>query len=147
MTVLLIIALVGIILYGYLLVGRLDRFIERGGFAKEPEPFGEKEILLYGEQETIDEISHALHDAAVTYDYTTEPEIMDNITYHWIGAFSKDDMDNLLICLSAKRKNADIHTMAKCNNMIYENIFRQIGIGVILQNDVSATRILACLRG
>jgi Trk K+ transport system NAD-binding subunit len=69
------------------------------------------------------------------------------IAYHWVGAFSKDDAANLLICLSAKRKNSDIRTMAKCNNVIFENIFRHTGITVILQNDMSASRILACLRG
>ncbi|MEA4970478.1 MAG: NAD-binding protein [Candidatus Pelethousia sp.] len=147
MIVLLIIVSSGIILYGYLLMCRLDRFLERGGFMAEPETPAEKEILLYGELETIDEISHMLDNAALTYDYTPEPDIIAGTIYHWIGAFSQDDADNLLICLMAKRKNSAIRTMAQCNNAIYKNIFRQTGITVILENGVSANQILACLRG
>lgn len=147
MIVLLIIVLIGIILYGYFLMGRLDQFIERGGFVKEPEASTEKEILLYGEPETIDRISHALDAAAITYDFTTEPTIKDGTIYHWIGAFSKDDTNNLLICLSAKRKNSGIRIMAKCNNNIYENVFKQTGITMIFQKDIPINRILACLRG
>lgn len=107
----------------------------------------EKEILLYGEWETLDKISRALDSAAVTYDYTTEPDIQDGTAYQWIGAFSRDDVDNLLICLMAIRRNGAVRTMAKCNNTIYETVFRQMGITVILKNGISAKQILACLRG
>ena len=147
MIVLLIIVSAGLILYGYFLMCRLDRFIAQGGFAKEPEASIEKEILLYGEQEILDEISHALDAAAITYDRTAGPEIKDGTAYRWIGAFSGDDEDNLLICLSAKRKNVSIRTMARCNNMIYKNIFRQMKITVILQSEVPVSRILAYLKG
>lgn len=103
MIVLLIIVLIGVIFYGYFLMGRLDQFIERGGFIKEPEASKEKEILLYGEPETIDTISHALDVVS------------------------------------------GIRTMAKCNNNIYENVFKQTDM--IFQNDIPINRILDCLRG
>ena len=125
----------------------LDLFIKNGGFIAEPEAIIVKEILLYGEMETLDELSHALDSALVSYDSTTEPEIQDGINYHWIGALSKDDEENLLLCLSAKRKNSNIRTIAKCNNAIYENVFRQTGITVILNRDLSINQILTCLRG
>jgi hypothetical protein len=151
MFVLFVIVSVGVILYGYFLMSRLDRFIERGCFGTLPEhpvePSVEKEILLYGDRETIEEIRQALDQASITYDGTTEPEISEGIYYHWIGAFSDDDGNNLLICLLAKRKNGQVRTMAKCNNSIYERIFRQTGITVILQNDVPPSRIIACLKG
>lgn len=147
MIVLLVIVSIGILLYGYFLMDRLDQFIEQGGFIQDPEVPKEKEILLYGEPETIDEISHALDAAAITHDFTAEPIIKDGMIYHWIGAFSKDDVDNLLICLSAKRKNSGIRTMARCNNTIYENVFKQTDITMIFQNDIPINQILACLRG
>ncbi len=147
MIVLLVIVLLGIILYGYLLMCRLDRFIEQGGFMAEPDIHTEKEILLYGEKETVDEISHMLDGAAVTYDYTPELDIQNGTSYRWIGAFSEDDEDNLLICLMAKRKNSAVRTMAQCNNVIYETLFKQTGITVILKKDIPVDQILACLRG
>lgn len=149
MIALLIITSVGVILYGYMLMGRMDRFMERGGFAGELKSIAvlEREILLYGGRKTIDAITSALEDAAITYDHTNELEIKDEVTYHWVGAFSKDDESNLFICMLAKRKNESIRMMAKCNDMVYENIFRQMGVTVIFQNDISPKRILACLRG
>ncbi len=147
MIVLLVIASIGVILYGYFWMSRLDRFFAQGGFTKEPETSMQKDILLYGEQKTVGEISHTLDAAAITYDLTTEPDIKDGVTYRWIGAFFRKRYEYLLICLSAKRKDENTRTMAKCNDMIYENIFRQTGITVILQNDVPADRILAFLKG
>lgn len=147
MIVLLIIVSVGIILYGYLLMDRLDRFITQGGFVKEPEASIEKEILLYGELDIIDEISLALDVTSITYDRTTEPEIKDGSSYQWIGAFSKNDANNLFICMSAKRKNINIRTMAKCNDMIYKNVFKQMDITVVLPNEVPVRQILAYFKG
>ncbi len=149
MIALLIIISVGVILYGYMLMGRLDRFMERGGFAGELKSVAvsEREILLYGERKTIEAIASALEKAAITYDHTNELEIKDQVTYDWVGAFSKDDESNLFLCMLAKRKNESIHMMAKCNDMIYESIFRQMGVTVIFQNDISPNRIVACLRG
>ena len=147
MIALLIVTSVGVMLCGYLLMGRVDRFMEQGGFAKEQEPVAGREILLYGEPETIDAISFALEDAAISFDRTRELEIPDGAAYHWVGAFSKDDESNLFICMLVKRKNENVRMMAKCNHVIYENIFRQMGVTVIFQNGVSANRVLACLRG
>lgn len=147
MPILLIIVSIGVIMYGYLLVDRIDRFMEHGGFTKEPEATTEKEILLYGEPDTINAIGNALDKAKISHDQTTETEMGNSKAYHWIGAFSRDDEDNLLICLSARRKNNSICTMAKCNNAIYKNVFVQAGITVILQNEVSIEQIIACLKG
>ncbi len=147
MIALLVIASIGVILYGYMLMSRLDRFMERGGFAGQPKVALEREILLYGEPETTDVIGLALDNAAITYDSASSLEIKDGATYRWVGAFSKDDERNLLICLLAKRKYESIRMMAKCNDMTYDNIFRQAGVTVIFTSDIVPDRILACLRG
>ncbi len=147
MIILFMIVLIGTVLYGYFIMLRLDKFIEKSMVRKESEGPGEKEILLYGEAEIIDSISQVLNAAEITYDFTTEPVINEGSTYHWLVAFSKDDADNLLICLLAKRRNSSIQTMAKCNNRIYENVFKQTGITMILQKDIPISRILTYLRG
>lgn len=148
MIVLLVIFSAGFILYGYLLMGRLDRFIENNGFSKEEKNFTQKEILLCGEEEIIDPLSRALDEAAVTYDRESQSEAEDSgsVFYRWVGAFFADDEKNLLICLMAKRKNSAVCTMAKCNDRLFENIFRQTGVTVILQNEIPVNRVLACLK-
>jgi hypothetical protein len=147
MIALIILVTVGGMLYGYLLVRRLDRFIERGGFAEEPDDPIEKDILFYGEREALDEVCRALDGERVSYDLTAEPEIPYGAAYRWVGALSKDDASNLLVCLAARRKNKDIRTIAKCNDRIYEDVFRRTGVTVVLHGDATAHRILACLKG
>jgi len=147
MIALLIVTTIGVILYGYVLMNRIDRFIEQGGFAPGLRKITQREILLYGEPETLNTIGLALKRAAISYDYLNELEIKDGVTYRWVGAFSRDDESNLLICMLVKRNDDKIRMMAKCNDMVYESIFRQMGVTVIFQNEVSPDRILACLRG
>lgn len=142
-----IVVMAGILLYGYFLMRRLDQFIERGGIAKEPDEQEKVDILLYGEPEMLEQLRRALMDAQARFDMTDEPEVPDGTAYRWIAALSKDDERNLLVCLAARRKNAGIRTMAKCNDRVYEEIFRQTGITVVLREDDTANRILACLKG
>lgn len=146
MIVLVVVVLLGGALYGYLLMCRLDRFIERRGFAKEPDDPVGRDILLYGERESLDAVGCALDEARVRYDLTSEPEIPDGVGYRWICALSKDDASNLLFCLAARRKDKDIRTMAKLNDRIYEEVFRRADITVVLCGDDAADRILACLK-
>lgn len=146
MIVLVVIVLLGGALYGYLLMCRLDRFIERRGFAKEADDPAEKDILLYGEREMLDEVCRALDVAGIRYDLTSEPEIPDGVAYRWIGALSKDDASNLLVCLAARRKDKGVRTMAKLNDRMYEEIFRRADITIILCGDGAADSIFACLK-
>lgn len=147
MITLLIVTTIGVILCGYALMSRLDRFMQKGGFARQPEAVIEKEILLYGEQKAIEAICSALDDAEISYDCTNRLETRDDVTYHWVGAFSTDDENNLLLCLLAKRKNKSIRMMAKCNDMVYRSVFKQTGVAVISEDNITPNRILACLRG
>lgn len=146
MAVLLAIVSVGLLLYGYLLMCRLDRFLARGGIITEPKAAAEKEILLYGSRETLATLRPALEDANITYACASEPGAEDATAYRWIGAFSDDDAENLLFCLSAKKKNNGIRTMAKCNDTTYETVFRRMGVTAILRS-VCADEVLARLRG
>ena len=147
MMVLLAMVSIGVMLYGYVLVRRLDRFLQRAEMEKEPEATVHKEVLLYGQGEPADRIGHALQEAAIAYDRTAEPDIRDGALYHWAGAFSDSDADNLLFCLWAKRRNENVRTLAQCNDRMYENVFKQAGITVVLPKDASVSQILACLKG
>lgn len=147
MIVLLIVVMAGILLYGYFLMRRLDQFIEGGGFEREPDEQEKMDVLLFGESEMLAQMHHALMDAQVRFDVTDEPEVPDGAAYRWIAALSKDDESNLLVCLAARRKNAGIRMMAKCNDRVYEEVFRQTGITVVLHEGDAAQRILTCLKG
>lgn len=147
MAVLLAIVSAGLLLYGYLLMCRLDRFLARGGIIAEPKAETGKEILLYGSQDTLAMLRPALEDARITYACAGEPGAEDGAAYRWVCAFSDDDAENLLFCLSAKKKNNGIRTMAKCNDTMYEAIFRRMGVTVILRGSVAAGEVLARLKG
>ena len=147
MIVLLVIVSIGILLYGYVLMCRLDRFFEGGGFAQAPRAPLHKEILLYGEQPVMDEIRHMLDDQHILYDCTGQPDISQEVVYRWIGAFSKDDADNLLICMMGKRRNSAVRTIAACNDSLYEKVFRQMGISIVVRDGVQASRIIDFIKG
>lgn len=142
----LIIAIIGAIILGYVAVSRVDRFFDRGGFIKEPDALVTKEIFLYGAKEVVEALSEDLNRAKITSDWATEPEMNAGVNYHWIGAFSRNDEDNLLACLSAKRNQSGIHTMAKRNDMTYQNVFKQTEILVVLRGDTTAAQIMMHLK-
>ncbi|MPN63706.1 hypothetical protein SDC9_211471 [bioreactor metagenome] len=148
MDVLLIVVVIGAILVGYMAVSRVDRFFDRGGFTKQADTVGiTKEIFLYGDQKVVEALSEDLNRAKITNDWATDPDMRAGVNYHWIGAFSFNDEDNLLACLSAKRNQTDIHTMAKCNDITYQNVFKQTEIMVVLQGDLTASQIIAHMKG
>lgn len=147
MDVLLIIAVIGAILIGYVAVSRLNRFFDRGGFTMEPDAVVTKEIFLYGDQKVVESLSEDLNRAEITNDWAIAPEMNTGVNYHWIGAFSSSDEDNLLACLTAKRNQLGIHTMAKCNEITYQNVFKQTEIMVILRGDLTVSQIIAHIKG
>lgn len=147
MDVLLIIIVIGAVLIGYVAVSRLDGFFNRGGFTKEPDTFVTKEIFLYGDQTAMETLSEDLSKAKITNDWAAEPDMAPGVHYRWIGAFSGSDEDNLLACLSAKRNQLGIHTMAKCNDLTYQNVFKQTQITVIMRGDTTAAQIMKHLKG
>lgn len=147
MDVLLIIAVIGAFVYGYFAVSRIDRFFDRGGFTKEPDAVVTKDIFLYGNQKVVEALSEDLNRARITNDWASEPDMNAGVTYQWIGAFSDNDEDNLLACLSAKRNQSGIYTMAKCNDLTYQNVFTQTEISVVLRGDLTAPQIIKYLRG
>lgn len=142
-----IIVLIGTILYGYVLMKKLDGYISQNFIKEEYVTLPQKDILLYGEPETIAAVVGVLEKESVLYDVTAQPEIKENTVYDWIGAFSEDDMNNLLICMGGKRKNPRVYTIAKCNQNIYEVVFKEMDITIIVKQEISAKQILACLRG
>ncbi len=147
MDALLIIAVIGAMLIGYVAVSRLDGFFGRVGFTKEPDAIVTKDIFLYGDQQAVKALSECLNNARITNDWAAEPEMNAGVHYSWFGAFSGSDEDNLLACLSAKRNQPDIHTMAKCNDTTYQNVFKQTKITVILRGEINAAQISMHLKG
>jgi len=134
MFALLIAAFAGVIVIGYFLLRRFDRFFDKGGFVPETAEKREckkKDILLFGDDKEIAGLCRALTAAGLSVDAA---ELGENqgASYRWAGAFSHDDAENLLFCLSAKRKKLDILTMCKCNEPIYGNLMTNKGIDAVL---------------
>lgn len=146
MDALLIFVVIGAFLIGYAAMSRLDRFRNRDRPPGEPDVIPAKGIFLYGCPETVKALSDDLKKAGVTNDWSAEPEMNAGVHYHWIGAFSDSDEDNLLACLWAMRSRPGIHTIAKCNDMTYKNVFKQTKISVILQGSIAAAQLVKHLK-
>ncbi|MPN58367.1 hypothetical protein SDC9_206071 [bioreactor metagenome] len=49
--------------------------------------------------------------------------------------------------MMGKRRNSAVRTIAACNDTLYEDVFRQMGISVIVSNGIQASRIIDYIKG
>lgn len=129
MAVLLALAFVG---FGYLLMGRVDRFLEKtfpDAQMVRPEICA---ALIFGDlsrQDVLEQLMGKHHIACLKL---SEPHVPDHLKLRLVLAVSGNDMDNLLLCNEARHIDPSVVTIAKCNNSIYREIFEQAGISRIL---------------
>ena len=147
MTIVLIIVTIGIVLYGYLLMHRIDSFFEQRANGETPLDFMQKDILLFGNPKDMKTLCKKLDLTDLSFDCVDEPKLCTHTTYRLVGAFSHSDIDNLQLCKSAKRNQKDIHIVAKCNDLIYENIYKHIGVSLVLLKDIEYSQIISCIEG
>ncbi len=119
----LVLTILCIIILGYYLMNGLDAFLTGGVFIN-PSSKNVSHILLFG-LSSDSEIINVLEDINVIYDLTDNECFTPLNIYKIVFACSDNDMNNLMICSSAKRADYNIYTVAKCNNKLYETVFRR----------------------
>ena len=147
MTIVLIITTIGILLYGYLLMQRIDSFFEKHSDNQMPVATMNKDVLLYGKPKALNALCGKLGSSDISYDCVEEPALCTHTAYRWVCAFSDSDIDNLQLCKAAKREQKHIHLAAKCNDSIYEDIYKHIGVSLVLHKDIHGDNLLACIEG
>lgn len=143
MTVLLIIASIGVILLGYLVMCRLDNFLERGGIPDSPKGRANQGVLVYGAPDVAEKINRS---GMKCKNLTTLPFPEDGF-YSALFALSGDDRGNLAICHAAKRADPGITIIARCSAPELRGVFETMGANRLLATGEPIDALLAELRG
>ena len=143
----LVVAMSGILLYGYYLMRRLDRFIAAGGIPESPAARRQSAVLIFGGPEISGTLAASLEEKGITYEVTDHPDLLEYSAFLAVAAISESDLDNLLLCSEAKRLRPDILSFAICNDMTYKSVFDNAGIGCVFSIGVGNTSLPEALKG
>lgn len=120
--------------------GRLDgvlRSWKRPGAALQV-PLPERSILLYGADKSCLPVS-----MWETCDAVEGPELPAPCAYRLVLAVSENDLNNLLLCASARRELKSIQLIARCNDPLDREIFRQQRVDVTVSSLGELTALLS----
>ncbi|KAF5031577.1 hypothetical protein DSECCO2_626290 [anaerobic digester metagenome] len=143
MTVLLIITTVGVILLGYLVMCRLDNFLERGGILDSAQGRANQGILIYGAPDVAEKIQKI----GMKSKNITTLSFPEDGFYSALIAISANDQDNLAICYAAKQADSGITIITRCNTPKLRNAFQAIGADRLLNANEPIDALLAELWG
>lgn len=141
------IAAAGILLYGYYLMRRLDKFLDTGGFGNSAAVRSNRAVLIFGEPEIAEPLARYLREKGVTYRVVEDPDLSGDTVYLAVAAVSGSDLDNLLMCARAKRLRPDISSFAVCNDTTYQNVFDSTGIDRVFAPGPGRPDLLEYLKG
>lgn len=143
MTVLLIITTLGVILLGYLVMCRLDNFLEEGGILDSPQGRANQGVLVYGAPDVTEKINRA----GMKCRNLTTPTFPEDGFYSALFALSGDDRGNLAICHAAKHTDPGITIIARCNAPELRDVFETMGANRLLGTGEPIDALLAELWG
>lgn len=138
--------LIGIALFGYFIMGRLDAFFAKGGFNDSPLAKVDKKLLIYCARQAellLDKLEPELQRQGIRCGVLTEPHVPPSDDLLAVLALSARDLDNLLLCHEAKHLRSDIYTIALCNDRLYQHFFADAGIDQILTENQPADYYMA----
>lgn len=119
-----------IILFGYYLMKKFDAFFT-GDMKAHPSGENRNRVLLFGLSSDVF-VLDALNRLKIGYDLADIDFFIPPDKYTMVFACSDNDIDNLLICSSAKKSDGDLFTVAKCNDKLYETVFRRADVDKIV---------------
>lgn len=119
-----------VILFGYCLMKKFDAFFADGRKAHPPED-SRNRVLLFGLSSNVS-VLDALDRLKIGYDLAETGSFIPQDKYTMVFACSDNDIDNLLVCSSAKKTDSGLFTVAKCNDKLYETVFRRADVDKIV---------------
>lgn len=145
MTVLLILTTLGVVVFGYCIMGRMDKFLRNMDFEDDDREEKNSNVLLFASKPDFSSFETSLTDKKISYISTYEPDIPDNMQIMTVLAVSNNDLDNLSLCCKARHLFPNAFLIAKCNDMLYHGIFKETGIHRIVTHNLTANVIISTL--
>ncbi len=143
MAVLLTITTLGSLLLGYLVMCRLDNFLERGSILDSPQGRANQGVLVYG----APDVAEKIHRTGMKCKNLATLAFPEDGFYSALFALSSDDRSNLALCSAAKRADPGITMIARCNAPELRSVFQAVGVSRLLGTDEPIDVLLAELWG
>lgn len=154
MTVLLIVTAAGIVVFGYFLMGRIDRFFsgEKNSrdIASDFFGAGHKNAVLIFDPKTGTAgypSCDVLPEDLVKCVATDEPEIPGSFHFNALFALSGSDIDNLLLCCKVRHRFPKAYLCAVCNDLAHVGLYRDARVNRILSGRLPPDALRAFIRG
>ncbi|MEA4816432.1 MAG: NAD-binding protein [Lachnospiraceae bacterium] len=143
MAALLIVSMLCVAIFGYAIMCRIDRFVDRGGIIDSLQGRVNQGALVYGAPDVADK----LQKFGIKCRALSEPSFPEDGFYSAIFALSANDDKNMVICNAAKRADPGIYIIARCNEPSFYEIFKSVGVKRILSANEPIDSLLAELGG
>ena len=117
---------------GYILMDRLDTFLASDKIIKAVSQEDTQSILVYKGDTDLSMILETVDDRNKSLVFAKDYEDYELRGCKAIVAISDNDADNLMLCVKAKHTKAGITTIARCNNNLNLEIFREAGVTKIV---------------
>lgn len=146
MAAFIIISMMGVIALGYVLMNRMDAWINDSGFIDTQAPRSAYYFIVYAAPEWKDSITHFFSKISITCWFLDEARMPPTIQAPCILALSESDWENLCLCHEARHFSPDIHTLALCNHSQYRGLFEDLAIDYVCTEETAKENVLAIIK-
>ncbi|MCC5911726.1 MAG: hypothetical protein JJT76_14975 [Clostridiaceae bacterium] len=157
MTIIVALITIVFLLFGYYLMDRVDRFVEKyeqyanENLSDEYNDSGkmeEKVILIYGDSELTNRVKAYCRSQKYIYeDIADISNINTKLNYKCLFALSYNDVDNLMISSVAFKIYSIPSIIALCNNQSHLKIYNEFNFDEVLLYNDKIDRLLNSLKG
>lgn len=112
--ILLILVSLAVFTFFYIVMGQMDQFLEKNKRLKDVN--NEFDLIVFGELNQVDTLLNNEQMKKFKTHRIIIPEIDQALRFIVVAALSSNDLDNLILCMQAKRLNIACTTVALCND-------------------------------
>ena len=137
---------IGFVVLGYYLMGKLDRFLHRGSKVRSPKR--PPDLILFGTVEKPGDFSgYPLFPGLFVERIASPGNLGEFSEFRALAAIGTADVDNLLLCSMARKRNRNCLLIALCNNPLYENMYRDFKVDHLLAEKPSGKLLVDLVEG
>lgn len=128
---------------GYWLMKRLDHFLTH--HIALPTEETEKvplDVALFAEETLLRTLVPGLKEAHISVESIQSDDDLCGRQYKLMGALGDDDLQNLLVCSLGKKRMPHCIILAKNNNPLYRNLYRDAGAKCLDRSELTVERII-----
>ncbi|MBF7097326.1 NAD-binding protein [Alkalibacter mobilis] len=136
-----------VVYFGFYLMKKLDAGLSNPEFFPMSDNSRSRHsILLFADDHNNSPIENLLKKNHLPFK-TVHNSYIQNLDYELLLAISDSDIDNLQIVNNSKKHYPLNHIIVQCNDMIYENLYKELGADHIIYASYSTEILLKLMEG